>query len=485
MISRSLPFSAMRLSRLLPLLGLVSAPAVATAQDCLGFHRPRALPTIEMSSGFLRDGVFGPSTLAMHASRGNVFTVVETGGDPAANKSAFAFNGLAATLGYRTTWRTLAVCGAGSLTTESVGPVTTTSSKSFLVAAGFPAVRPLKVLPPLAPFTAARIERRATETVGSDVRSATGLALRAGIAAYPFPWLGLRIHEDLASGAWRLGYSVSARIPLGSEDDDRDGVSNRNDNCPNTPRGAKVTTDGCEPDEDGDGVPDVRDACRGTRRGAEVDARGCEPDGDLDGVPDVRDACPNTPRGVPVTANGCPFDSDGDGVFDVVDNCPNTPKGTPVNDRGCPLDGDGDGVPDAIDECPATPARTVVDAKGCPRVRAKITLTGVTFETSKAVLRPSSIAALDSVAEALTADAAATVELSGHTDAVGSPKRNDQLSLARARAVRSYLILKGVAPERMTAVGYGSRRPVATNATTEGRAQNRRVEMARTDTPSP
>lgn len=486
--ARSRPLSplAMRLSRLAALVGLIAcAPSVVMGQDCLGFHRPGRIPTMEVSSGFLRDGVFGPSQLAMHASRGNVFTVLETGADVVGQQSAFAFNGLGATLGYRTTWRRYAVCAGGSLTSESVGTTISTSSQSLLMAMGLPAVRPTRFLPPLAPYGAARIERRSSESDGSDVRSSTGVAFRAGVAAYPLPWLGVRIHEDYGSGAWRLGYSVSARIALGSEDSDRDGVSDRNDRCPRTPRGALVTTDGCEPDEDNDGVPDARDACRGTRPDADVDVRGCEPDEDRDGVPDVRDACPATPRGVPVSANGCPLDSDGDGVFDVVDLCPDTPKGTVVGDRGCPLDGDGDGVPDASDDCPGTPARTVVDGRGCPRVRANITLRGVTFQTGRSILRRSSIATLDTVAEALLADLSATVELAGHTDNVGSNRSNEALSLARARAVRSYLIVKGVAPERMTAAGYGARRPVAPNTSSEGRALNRRVEMTRTDQPSP
>jgi len=89
-------------------------------------------------------------------------------------------------------------------------------------------------------------------------------------------------------------------------------------------------------------------------------------DTDMDGVPDKDDLCPNTPRGVIVDETGCPVDSDGDGVPDGLDACPNTPQGATVDERGCPLDSDNDGVYDGLDQCPNTPAGVQVDATGCP-----------------------------------------------------------------------------------------------------------------------
>lgn len=89
-------------------------------------------------------------------------------------------------------------------------------------------------------------------------------------------------------------------------------------------------------------------------------------DTDFDGVPDRDDLCPNTPRGVIVDETGCPIDSDGDGVPDGLDACPNTPDGAMVDERGCPLDSDNDGVYDGIDQCPNTPAGVQVDETGCP-----------------------------------------------------------------------------------------------------------------------
>ena len=165
-----------------------------------------------------------------------------------------------------------------------------------------------------------------------------------------------------------------------------------------------------------------------------------------------------------------------------MDKCPNTPRGTQVDADGCPGDKDGDGVADNVDECPNSPAGSEVDARGCPKLfaaAASFTLTGVTFETSSSVIRPSSYGKLDEVAEALKANPDVRVEISGHTDNVGSDEGNLTLSQARAESVRRYFIEKGVAADRMEAKGYGETKPVATNDTAEGRAENRRVEMSR------
>jgi outer membrane protein OmpA-like peptidoglycan-associated protein len=268
-------------------------------------------------------------------------------------------------------------------------------------------------------------------------------------------------------------------------DADRDGVYNGLDQCPNTPTGAQVDRSGCPLDADGDAVPDGIDQCPGTPAAAGVDARGCPSDADGDRVPDGPDQCPNTGAGVAVDATGCPLDADRDGVADALDRCPNTPSGTEVDTSGCTRsrDSDGDGVDDARDRCPGTAAGQRVDASGCPVLftaeRTAVVLRGVNFETGRSTLRPESYATLDVVAASLVANPEIRIEIAGHTDITGSAATNVRLSQARADAVRAYLAGRGVTPDRMAARGYGAEQPVATNATAAGRAQNRRVELRR------
>ncbi|MDB5972699.1 MAG: OmpA-OmpF porin, family [Hydrocarboniphaga sp.] len=230
-------------------------------------------------------------------------------------------------------------------------------------------------------------------------------------------------------------------------------------------------------DADGDGVVDPNDACPNTPAGVQVDSRGCPLDADGDGVPDYLDKCPNTPRGAPVNAQGCPVDSDGDGVADYLDKCPNTPRGATVDASGCPLDSDRDGVPDYADKCPNTPYGLKVDAEGCVREAQTIVLQNVNFEFNKATLTGDSKTVLDSVAVGLKSDPQMKVELAGHTDSKGSDAYNLKLSQSRANSVKAYLVTQGIPASRLTAKGYGESKPVASNDTDEGRAQNRRVEF--------
>jgi outer membrane protein OmpA-like peptidoglycan-associated protein len=111
-----------------------------------------------------------------------------------------------------------------------------------------------------------------------------------------------------------------------------------------------------------------------------------------------------------------------------------------------------------------------------PSAEPSLILDGVVFDTGKSTLRPESYEHIESVLEYLTYKPSAIIELSGHTDNVGNPKKNLNLSEDRANAVRDYLISKGIDGSRIIAVGYGEQRPIASNNTEEGRQLNRRTE---------
>jgi OOP family OmpA-OmpF porin len=172
-------------------------------------------------------------------------------------------------------------------------------------------------------------------------------------------------------------------------------------------------------------------------------------------------------------------DSDGDGVWDHLDECPDTPKGVQVDEKGCPIpkpaaapmDSDGDGVPNDIDQCPRTPAGAVVDERGCWVIRT------VQFDFDKYDIKEEYYPRLNKVAEIMKDNPALKVEIAGHTDSKGSAQYNQSLSGKRAKAVKDYLVGKGIRADNLLPVGRGEDMPIASNATEEGRARNRRVEL--------
>jgi outer membrane protein OmpA-like peptidoglycan-associated protein len=118
------------------------------------------------------------------------------------------------------------------------------------------------------------------------------------------------------------------------------------------------------------------------------------------------------------------------------------------------------------------PAKTKVEAKQI------VILEMVYFELNKAVIMPQSFELLDEVATVLLANPQIKkVDVAGHTDSQGNDQYNLELSDARAKAVRDYLISKGVEGSRLQGTGYGESRPIDNNKTAAGRARNRRVEF--------
>lgn len=106
-----------------------------------------------------------------------------------------------------------------------------------------------------------------------------------------------------------------------------------------------------------------------------------------------------------------------------------------------------------------------------------ITLKNIFFATNKSELMPASFPELDQLVNSLNSSSYLRIQLSGHTDNLGSEEANKLLSESRAKAVSEYLILKGIDKSRVSYAGYGSKMPVANNNTEEGRQQNRRVDF--------
>lgn len=102
---------------------------------------------------------------------------------------------------------------------------------------------------------------------------------------------------------------------------------------------------------------------------------------------------------------------------------------------------------------------------------------GVTFDFGKSNLKPQFYSALDQVASTMSEYGQTVVEVSGHTDSVGSDEANQALSVQRANSVSNYLVGKGLVRERFEVVGMGERYPVSNNDNDSGRAMNRRVEI--------
>ena len=228
-------------------------------------------------------------------------------------------------------------------------------------------------------------------------------------------------------------------------------------------------------DSDNDGIADNLDQCPGTPAGVAVDTQGCPLDTDGDGVYDYLDKCPGTPAGVAVDSDGCPLDTDGDGVYDYLDKCPGTPAGITVDSDGCPLDTDGDGVYDYLDKCPATPKGVAVNAEGCP---AALTL-HINFGSDSSQIGAKYDSEIAKAAQCINSYPGELVYIDGHTDSDGKATYNQMLSVKRATAVMNRLIEHfNMSADRLEARGFGEEKPVASNTTAAGKAENRRVEVA-------
>lgn len=229
-------------------------------------------------------------------------------------------------------------------------------------------------------------------------------------------------------------------------------------------------------DTDGDGVADADDKCPSVAGLASLN--GC-PDKDSDGIADADDKCPNE-AGL-AKYGGCPIpDTDGDGVNDEEDKCPSE-KGF-ARYQGCPIpDTDGDAVNDEEDKC--VNVKGIAANQGCPEISKAVidkinyAAKNVFFASGSAKLLPKSYTSLNEVVKLLKSDESLLIDVDGHTDASGKEDKNQILSEDRAKAVKDYLVSKGIAESRLASAGFGSTKPVADNKTAAGKAKNRRTEL--------
>lgn len=136
-------------------------------------------------------------------------------------------------------------------------------------------------------------------------------------------------------------------------------------------------------------------------------------------------------------------------------------------------DSDGDGVVDSKDRCPNTPKGYQVDTAGCPQ---SVTL-HINFAFASNVIPSSSDKDVNDLIGFMKNNPASTIKIVGHTDNIGIDERNQPRSEARAKALADKLIAAGIESSRIKTSGKGSKAPVASNDTAQGRADNRRIEV--------
>lgn len=339
---------------------------------------------------------------------------------------------------------------------------------------------------------------------------------------------GAGLNKAIGSPKYRIFLAMG--YAPGAQDRDDDGILDDDDRCPleKEDMDGDRDFDGCpDEDSDGDGIEDDVDECPTQPEDIDEfeDKNGCpDYDNDNDGIVDLSDKCPNVAG--PVSNGGCPInDSDGDGIVDPEDQCPNDPEdkdgfddqdgcpdldddydGVPdktdkcrrvaedkdgfQDEDGCPdEDNDADGIKDVDDRCPndAETFNSFEDEDGCPdkkqsRVKVgknKLIITEkIYFKTGSDQIQSRSYSILNDISDVLKSNPQIKkIRIEGHTDSKGSASKNESLSQRRSESVMDYLAGKGISPSRLDARGFGEERPIDSNSTSTGRANNRRVEF--------
>jgi outer membrane protein OmpA-like peptidoglycan-associated protein len=410
-------------------------------------------------------------------------------GQPAKNTGSGFGAGLAVALGLAPTERVFidGNIGAVAVPAQALGEFTFGSALSTSIGVGYRINEQFLVGGELdsavtlaggiGPYNKNPVELHAYGTYGTG----SGLTATVGLGTGIVAGVGAPDVRVIA----QVGYRMPGKAPI--YDVDGDGIMDPDDKCVDVPEDADnfEDSDGCpEVDNDQDGIPDTADACPLEKEDKDnfEDSDGCpEADNDRDGLTDGLDACPLEPG--PDYTVGCP-DTDSDKLADKVDACPTEPG--PERTKGCP-DTDSDLVPDKRDKCPTEPIDPREDPErsdGCPKrvfvstQRIEI-LDKIYFDTNKTTIKSQSFPLLEEIAKTLNDNPdILRVEVAGHTDSDGKDEANLKLSQGRAESVVKWLATKGnVTAERLYAVGYGETKPIDTNSSTAGKANNRRVEF--------
>ena len=255
--------------------------------------------------------------------------------------------------------------------------------------------------------------------------------------------------DGIADGAEALQYASNPA----KGDSDGDGLSDGDE-------ALRLKSDPLKPDSDGDLLSDGDEVLIYKSHPLKVDT-------DADGLSDYDEVI--TYKSDPIIP-----DTDKDGLLDGEEvRVTRTDPVKADTDKGGAKDGDE--VYRAMNPLDATDDHLIAPIqleKG-----KTVVLGGVTFESGSAKLTKASEPALQKALQALERNPRLRVEIAGHTDSQGQVSTNDRLSKSRAEAVKSWLVVRGIAANRLTTVGQGSRSPIASNLTAEGRAKNRRIEF--------
>ncbi|MFK8016018.1 MAG: OmpA family protein, partial [Gammaproteobacteria bacterium] len=303
--------------------------------------------------------------------------------------------------------------------------------------------------------------------------------------------------------------------PARIADGDYDQIPDADDRCPSTPRGEPVDATGCVPDTDGDRVADRLDACPGTATGVSVDATGCPESLDYD-WPTVRFAYKSdnlTPDSANKLDAAALWLLDHPSVTVELVGHTDTVGGHAYNqplsarraaqvlqylvDRGVPrarLSSIGYGQRQPIADNQTEQGRALnrrVELRRSDvasqnmtstvppmRISAKSSLPVVRFAYKSNALDADSARALEELAATLLASPRAGVRITGYTDNIGGAAYNTRLSERRALVVADFLMARGVRADQVEVIGLGPTDPIATNATEQGRALNRRVVLS-------